>query len=226
MARLPGQTGRDGGELPPRGGGGARGWGGEEGVEPPTAQHRRDPDELEAEIARAPPRHGAAVRAGVEPAPEMKLEKAQGEVDAALDGEWQRAPDAAVDLHEYRPLRADAELDHREPRPAQRGQQPPRVAVELRVQLDALAQRAGAAGDRDLVQAAMLEGRERPPAVGEQLDADSLAGPILLQQDRAAPVESHHLLGEPARPVRVGDLQPLDGPIAVDAGGHGLDDDG
>src|SRR5512132_779181 len=187
MARLPGQTRRDGGEL--RHGGQriiaaehveavarprqaqrrdervAPTWGGQEGVGPPAAQHRRDPDELEAQIARADARNGASVRARVEPAPEMKLHKAQGEVDPALDGERQRAPDTAVDLHEYRPLRAYAELDHREPCPAQRGQQPSRVAVKLRVQLDALAQRTGPARDRNLVQPAMLEGRERLPAV-------------------------------------------------------------
>src|SRR5919201_6714366 len=108
MAPLPGQTRRDGGELrcggqrivaaehvvavarprqaQRRGERVAPAWGGEEGVGPPGAQHRRDPDELEAEIARANPRHGAAIRAGVEPAPEMELEKAQGEVDSALDG--------------------------------------------------------------------------------------------------------------------------------------------
>src|SRR5919201_1673349 len=116
MARLPGQTRRHGRELrhggqrivaaehveavagprqaQRRGERVAPGWGGEEGVGPPAAQDRRDPDELEAEIARANARHGASVRARVEPAPEMKLEKAQREVDPALDGEWQRAPDA------------------------------------------------------------------------------------------------------------------------------------
>src|SRR4029453_14278957 len=111
---------------------------------------------------------------------EVELDELGGEVHAALDGQRERAPDPPVDLHEDRARGPDPELHHGQARPAQLAQQPQGVVEQYRTAGPALAQRAGAARDRPLVQAAMLEDGERLPGVAQQFDAVALAGVVLL----------------------------------------------
>jgi hypothetical protein len=56
----------------------------------------------------------------------------------------------------------------------------------------------------------VLEDRERLAAVGDQLDADALAGPVLQQ---AGPRPSESPARQLAHPVGVGDLQHLTAPL-------------
>ena len=92
-------------------------------------------------------------------------------------------------------------------RPVQRSSRIERLRVpeQDRVHRHALAQRARAAGDRHLVQPAVLEGEQRLAAVEQQLDAVPLAGADTpAAAPRRGPPEPLH-----ARPEDLGDRRSL-----------------
>ena len=66
------------------------------------------------------------------------------EVDSASHGQRQRAPDAAIDLHQPRAPDTTLEFDHGETSPAEFAEKKRRVLEEQRVEADRLSIRAWA----------------------------------------------------------------------------------
>src|SRR5690606_11298561 len=162
-------------------------------------EHGGDPHDIQFQIARAATNDIAGVNTPFARrlVTQVHAGQTRRKVHPTVHRKRQGPPDTPVNLHQPRAVFPYLKLDHRQPCPAQRLQQPDGIIVKRWVEGDAFAKRARAPRYRHFTQSPVLKGGRRRSVAHEQLNAVSLALKILLQQHRAAAFKLAHAFDQP-----------------------------
>jgi hypothetical protein len=191
----------------------------------PIGEDGLDPLHVVAELARVDAGDGA--RPFGDAIEAEQVDEGPGEISPGEDGERERAPESAVDLHQ--PVAAargvDAELHHGDAVPAEAAHQPGGGVQERARRVDRAPIRARPAAQRYLVDPIVREGEDDLAVPGQDLDAHPPSGHPALDLDRHEREELPRERGELAPVVRETDRVRLARRTVPHLGPRALDDD-